>query len=477
MKYVRLLMKVLALVLLCLALFTNHILPVTYLIVIGAVEILLLLLVWKRKVLQIFVVIVMILSSFGLLYTENIIARLVTYNPMATNSVSFFTLKESPILTIKSAINKKIATSSMIEAELNAVIQTQLTKNGYTQTLGTFEGIYDGVQELYDKTIDVLVIDEAYIDTILTIDPDFLLKTKVIWAIKNTVERVPIVSEKDVLTEAFTIYIDGNDYVGKLRTQGRNDVNILMTVNPITHSIKIVSIPRDSYVPLNKTDCKISAYVTNTLDKLTHAGTWSTGINCAIGTIEDAFNIKIDYYLQLNFSSFTKIIGALGTIDVYNEEAFTEDSSQHAVPYSYAQGMIKLNEENALCFVRQRHGFKLGDLQRIRNQQEAIKGIVSKLSEVGTLTKIESIVSAVQGSIDTNMLPAEVMAIARQQIQNLSFKWSISSAVLTGHGDSMGTLTMGYGRPLYVFILDPASVTAARQALVDNMVIPASTTK
>ena len=130
MKIVRLIMKVLALVLLLTALFTNHILPVTYLIDIGAVEILLLLLVWKKKVIQIFVVIVMIISSFGLLYTENIIARLVTYDPLQTNSVSFFTLKESSILTVKSAINKKISSSSLVEAKLNEVIQTELEKQG-----------------------------------------------------------------------------------------------------------------------------------------------------------------------------------------------------------------------------------------------------------------------------------------------------------------------------------------------------------
>ena len=136
MKIVRLIMKVLALVLLALALFTNHILPTTYLIGIGVVEVLLLLLVWKRKILQIFVVLVMIISSFGLMYSENIIARLVTYNPLQVNSISFFTLKDSPILTIKSGINKKIASSSLVETELNQVIQTQLEKSGYKQTLG-----------------------------------------------------------------------------------------------------------------------------------------------------------------------------------------------------------------------------------------------------------------------------------------------------------------------------------------------------
>lgn len=470
MKYVRLLMKVLALILLGLALFTNHILPVTYLIAIGTVEVLLLLLVWKRKVLQIFVVIAIIISSFGLLYTENIIARLITYNPLATNSVSFFALKESPVLTIKSALNKRISTSSLVETELIDVIQTQLEKQGYKGTLGTFEGVTEGITELYDGTIDILVLDEAYIDTILTIDPDFLLKTKVIWAIQNTVERVPIVSVKDVLKESFTIYIEGNDEYGDLRTQGRNDVNIIMTINPITHSIKMVSIPRDSYVALNKTSCRLSSSLTNTMDKLTHAGVYSTGVNCVIGTLEDLFDIKIDYYLQMNFSSFKGIIKALGTITVYNAEAFTEDIS--GLKYHYEQGTIELDSQRAIYFARQRHGFLMGDLQRVKNQQEVIKGILAKVTDISTLTKIESIVSAVEGTIDTNMLPAEIMALARMQIQDLSFGWTLSSVDLTGHSDMQGTLTMGFGRPLYVYQLDQSSVQTVRQALLDNMIIP-----
>ncbi len=470
MKYVRLLMKTLALILLLVALFSNHILPVTYLIVIGAVEILLLLLVWRRKVIQIFVVILMIISSFGLLYSENIIARLVTYNPLQTNSVSFFTLKNSSILTVKSAINKKISSSSLVETELNLVIQKELEKQGYKQTLGTFEGIYEGVTQLYEGTIDVLVMDEAYIDTILTIDEEFLNKTKVIWAIKNTVERVPIVSEKDVLKEAFTVYIEGNDAYGELQTKGRNDVNIIMTVNPITHSIKMVSVPRDSYVPLDKPTCNLNSGLTNTLDKLTHAGLKSTGVNCVIGTLEKVFNIDIDYYLQMNFSSFRKIVAALGTITVYNAQEFTEDVS--GKKYHYDKGIIELNDAQALYFARQRHGFLMGDLQRVKNQQEVIKGIIAKLTELSTLTKIESIVTAIQGSIDTNMLPAEVMAIARTQIQNLSFKWELSSFDLTGTSAYEGTLTMGYDRNLYVLKLDPSSILAARKALMDNMVIP-----
>ncbi len=471
MKYIRFLMKVLALVLLLVAVFNNHILPISYLIGIAVFEIGLMLLVWRRKTIQIFVVLLMIISSFGLLYSESIIARLVTYNPLQTNAVSFFTLKDASILTIKSALTKTFATSSLVEPKLNEVVQSELKKQGYTQTLGTFEGIYDGVQELYDGVIDVLVMDEVYIESILTIDEDFLLKTKVIWAIKNTVKREPIVSEKDVLKEAFTVYIEGNDASGDLAAQGRNDVNILMTINPMTHAIKMVSVPRDSYVSLDKTACGLSSSLTNTLDKLTHAGLKSTGVNCIIGTLEKVFDIDIDYYLQMNFSSFKKIIGALGSITVYNAEAFTEDSTKK-YDFYYPKGNIILDELNALPFVRQRHGFITGDLQRIKNQQEVIKGIMSKLTELSTMTKIESIVTAVQGTIDTNMLPEEIMALARTQIQNLSFKWNLSSYDLTGVSDSQGTLTFGYASPLSVFWLNPSSITQARQALLDNMIIP-----
>ncbi|KAF0222084.1 MAG: hypothetical protein FD179_1983 [Erysipelotrichaceae bacterium] len=75
MRYVSLKMKLLALTLLLAALLTNNILPVMTLILIGGVEIFLLLFVCRKKVIQIFVVQLMSISSFGLLYSENIIAR------------------------------------------------------------------------------------------------------------------------------------------------------------------------------------------------------------------------------------------------------------------------------------------------------------------------------------------------------------------------------------------------------------------
>ena len=70
------------------------------------------------------------------------------------------------------------------------------------------------------------------------------------------------------------------------------------------------------------------------------------------------------------------------------------------------------------------------------------------------------------------MLPAEVVAIARSQIQNLSAQWTLSSYELTGKSAMEGTFSMGYDRPLYVFKLNADSIVGARKALLDNMIIP-----
>jgi hypothetical protein len=109
MRAIRLLLKTTAIALLALTLSTNRFLPINYLIIIGVVEIGLLLLVWKRKVIQIFIVLLMMITSMGLMYAENIASRLIKYNPDQINTASFFTLKESKILTVKSLVKGTIS--------------------------------------------------------------------------------------------------------------------------------------------------------------------------------------------------------------------------------------------------------------------------------------------------------------------------------------------------------------------------------
>jgi RNA polymerase sigma factor (sigma-70 family) len=93
-----------------------------------------------------------------------------------------------------------------------------------------------------------------------------------------------IVKNVDVKNESFNLYISGIDTYGSIASLSRSDVNIVATVNPQTHQILLVSIPRDYYVQLDGTEGSYK-------DKLTHAGIY--GVNMSINTIEDLLDIHI----------------------------------------------------------------------------------------------------------------------------------------------------------------------------------------
>jgi len=454
MKTIRLIMKLAALALLALALITNNFLPITYLIGIGVVLVILLLICWNRKVLQIVIVLLILLTSGGLLYIENAASRLINYNPNQVNSVSFFVLKDSSITTIKKALDKNISTSSIAEEETTALIQQKLEAKGYKQKLSLFQGIQSGIQDLYDGKIDVLVIDQAYLSSIMEYDAEFTNNTKVIWSIENTTNADTASSAVKVATEPFIVFISGIDDFGPVSIVSRSDVNIVMVVNPKTRTIQTVSIPRDAYVGLG---CKKGA----PLDKLTHAGMF--GISCSISTVENLLGIKVNYYARANFTTVVSVVGTLGGVTVYSEYAF-DSYYMH-----FNKGMIKLNQQSALAFARERHAFASGDEQRGKNQQELIKGMFAKLTSLSTLTKIDGIISATSKSIDTNMSTNELSKLIKKQLDS-NKPWEITTSNLSGVGDMKPTYSMG-SRLLYVMHPDAASLAQIKQNISDFMIV------
>ena len=81
----------------------------------------------------------------------------------------------------------------------------------------------------------------------------------------------------------------------------------------VTHQVLLLSTPRDYYVPLSISN--------GVKDKLTHAGNY--GINVSMDTLEMLYDIKLDYFIRLNFTGFVDIIDALGGIDVVSDYSFS----------------------------------------------------------------------------------------------------------------------------------------------------------
>jgi LCP family protein required for cell wall assembly len=448
MRIARLIMKVCAILLLVFTLVTSRLLPLQILLAIGAIEILLLLLVWKRKVIQVFVVILMLITSTGLLYVEFVAQRIINYDPNVVNTISFFVPKDSKITSLKSAIKNKadIAYSTLLDDQVVTFMQTQLTANKYTEPMVSFEGIADGIAKLYNGTYDILAVDQGYLSSLQQYDSAFLENTKVIWSITKTDALVNL-PQANVTKKPFVIYIAGLDNRDTFQAN-RHDANIIAVVDPVKHVITIVSVPRDSYVQLG---CKKGV----AMDKLTHAGVYS--MDCAIKTMQNLLGVDVNFYAAVYFDTVTKLVDALGGIDVYVEEAFNVGD------YKFTKGMNKLNSVGALYLARARSAFVNGDQTRIKNQQEVIKGIINKLLEPSSLTKIESIVRSVQGTIKTNMAGDDIFALVRMQITGMK-GWTFNQIAVTGSDAFRPSYAMG-GRNLYVVLLDDAKLKAAKAAL------------
>ena len=243
----------------------------------------------------------------------------------------------------------------------------------------------------------------------------------------------------------FVVYLSGNDSDGQLNANGRSDVNILMVVNPTTGKILLVNTPRDYYVKLAGK---------HEFDKLTHAGVF--GVDESMQTISLLYETPIDYYVRLNFSGFMDIIDALGGITVYSDVDFT------VAEWHYVVGKNDLSGIEALAFARERYSFNSGDRQRGKNQQAVIKGLISKICSPAILTNYLDLMTAVKGTVETNMSVDEIAELVRFQIDE-KIEWSIESISVDGSDADDYCYSLQANN--YVMIPDEKSVKTAKETI------------
>ena len=117
---------------------------------------------------------------------------------------------------------------------------------------------------------------------------------------------------------------------------------------------------------------------------------------------------------------------------MYNDQAFT---SLHG-KYSFSQGLVHLDAEKALGFVRERYGLSGGDNDRGKNQEKVITAIIKKLTSKEGLSNYQSVIKELSESIQTNMPIETAMGLANEQL-SAGKDYNVTSQALTGTG-SMG---------------------------------------
>ncbi len=295
------------------------------------------------------------------------------------------------------------------------------SKAGKDLKIMEFDDSLTLVDALYAKEIQVAVINQSFLNPI---------KDKYV----------------SFTTKPFNVYISGIDVYGKIGQTSRSDVNIIATVNPVTKKILLTSTPRDYYVPLYTKGGK--SYSGGMPDKLTHAGIY--GVDCSMNTLEKLYDIDIDYYVRVNFTSLKKIVDLLGGVEVYSDSDFISDWGPHGAGthYKFKKGYNKVNGKKALAFCRERHHFANGDYQRGRNHQHMIEAILNKVMSPSILRNFSKLLKESKHMFQTSMSKDRIVSICKMQLNDMA-KWKVAFTNAEGYGANKTTFSIR-STPLYV---------------------------
>lgn len=178
---------------------------------------------------------------------------------------------------------------------------------------------------------------------------------------------------------------------------GRSDSLMVMTLNPSSQSMKILSIPRDTYTDIVGKGIK---------DKINHAFAFG-GINMSVNTVEHFLDIPVDYYIAMNMEGFQAMVDAVGGVDVTNDLDFSIDGNH------FAKGDLHLNGKQALAYSRMRYEDPRGDFGRQMRQQSIIQAVIKKGASVSTLSNYGTILNAIQDHVKTNLTQDDMINIQK----------------------------------------------------------------
>lgn len=408
------------------------------------------------KIFSVLLSVVLIIASVYI-YKGNATLNEMTGANVQTTRYSVIVLNNDTYASIKDLKNQTIQMCNLNDKKNNVEkAQNALLKKVKDIDVEIVDSYTDLIENLYNGTVEAIFVNEGLTGFFEEEHPTYASDTKVLWSYDITEKIEDISKNVNVTEDAFTIYISGIDTRGPVSTVSRTDVNMLVTVNPHTKQILMTSIPRDYYVPLANSGIG---------DKLTHSAL--AGIQNSVETLENFFEIDINYYARVNFTSLESIVNALGGITVNSPIAF------QAGDYFISAGDNYMDGAKALAFSRERYNVAGGDGDRVANQQRVLIGILKKAMSPAIITNYNQILASVQGCLETNMSSKDITSFIQMQIDDMA-SWDIQRQQVWGTGTMM---TGGAYAPLdtlYYLLPDEGSARNAAaniEAMVNDEVI------
>jgi len=199
----------------------------------------------------------------------------------------------------------------------------------------------------------------------------------------------------------------------------RSDTMLLIHISKKRDKAAIISIPRDSYALIPEHNNSQGKVIPAAYSKINSAYNWG-GAPLLIETLESMSDLRIDYYVELNFVGFVRMVDALGGVEICTKKDIDDPKSHLTLP----AGTHVLDGIDSLKFVRTRVFDGLGDLGRMKRQQEFAGAMLRKATSAGVLLNPVKMVDFINSALDSvvtdeGLSQGDLLTLGKQ-LRNLS---------------------------------------------------------
>lgn len=436
-------------------------------VVLDAIFILLLIYFSKNVVSKIICVVLTLLvcaaSCFGGYYiskTKSALSNITNVAKHAKNTVSVI-VKESSSIKNKSQLNGVSVGSLRLNEQGSKKVLKELSSEGIVLNQTEYDSMTALLEAFYNGEVDSIIINESSRSQILDME-----------AYSNFDSNTRVVYQ--------TSYkVKNNDSATSVSDITSKPFNVLISgsdtrggfdENGRSDVIMIATVNPKTHTIL-LTSVPRDFYVTTAcdagdgcmqgaLDKITHTGIHGT--NTTKRTVEQLLGIEINYTFKVGFDTVTDLVDALGGVDVNVEPGYATNSFAALSGFSVHEGVNHLNGEQALAFARERYSYTEGDRQRTKNQQQVLMGIVKEATKPSVITNYAAIMDTMANTFSTTMSNEEITDLIKYQLNN-NPTWKMEQYMVDGTGDTLMCAELGDAAS--VMVPDQSTVKMAKDKI------------
>lgn len=407
-------------------------------------------------VLTLFICVASCMGGYYISKTQNVLSSITNVAKHAKNTVSVV-VKESSSIKNKSQLNGVSVGSLRLNEQGSKKVLKELSSEGIVLNQTEYDSMTALLEAFYNGEVDSIIINESSRSQILDME-----------AYSNFDSNTRVVYQ--------TSYkVKNNDSATSVSDITSKPFNVLISgsdtiggfdENGRSDVIMIATVNPKTHTIL-LTSVPRDFYVTTAcdagdgcmqgaLDKITHTGIHGT--NTTKRTVEQLLGIEINYTFKVGFDTVTELVDVLGGVDVYVEPGYATTTSQ----FSVHEGVNHLNAEQALAFARERYSYTEGDRQRTKNQQQVLMGIVKEATKPSVITNYAAIMDTMANTFSTTMSNEEITDLIKYQLNN-NPTWKMEQYMVDGTGDTLMCAELGDAAS--VMVPDQSTVKMAKDKI------------